>query len=312
MDWDRLKGRLRISSRAVGVLLLAGVLLAACGDDDDGDDADLGADSGTPTVTVPDVDVTTTDDAGDETTATEADTDVTTTEEATEPEGVETPTEEDGTPTEDEDRVAGTPTEDDAVGTPTENDETGTPTEDDATGTAADDDATGTVGIGESTPTESDADTTPTEADGTATDDDVTGDTAEIGETIEGDGFMITVDSIEPFAGLPGVLEPESGNQYLAVTMTIENTGTDPLPLLRALSSLHIEDDSGERYDVDLMASAVLLFNNEGFSDTQLDSNAEVTGSAGFQVPEDADDLVLVIEDATGGMVEVDLSDELQ
>lgn len=305
MDLNRLKSMLSIGSRMFGVVLLAGFLLAACGDDDDDDD--LGSDAET-TVTVPEVDATEAETMTEDTAATEADTDATDTEgmasptgDATEDEADTTATGDDMTSTEADD---GTATEsDDTAGTPTESDSAvGTPTEEDGTPTES----------GDGTATETDDGTATESDDATGTVDDATGDTAELGSEIEGDGFIIVVESVEPFVGVPGVLDPEAGEQFVAVTVTIENTDSDPLPLLRTLSSMHLETGDGERHDVDLLASAVLLLNDQGIMDTQIGAGSEVTGSVGFQVPMDADELILVIEVSdTGDTVEIDLSDEM-
>ena len=315
MDLNRLRTVLSIGSRTFGVLLLAGFLLAACGDDDDDDDNGAGGDvetTATVDATVPESDATEA-----ETTATEADADATSDEDTASPTGDATEDEADTTETGDD----MTPTEDDTAateaddGTATESDSTaGTPTEDDGTTTPDATDGTATESD-DGTATESD-DTTATESDdatGTGTEDDATGDTGELGSEIEGDGFTIVVEGVEPFVGVPGMLEPDEGEQFVAITVTIENTGSDdPLPLLRTLSSMHLETGDGERYDVDLLASAVLLLNDQGIMDTQIDPGSEVTGSVGFQVPTDAEELMLVIEVSdTGETVEIDLSDEM-
>lgn len=332
MYWTDWKDRLLAGSRIFGILLLAGVLLAACGDDDDDDDTGADLDT-TPTIEM----TSPAGGAGTETmpadsTATMAD-DMTG--EATEPEGDMTETEDDASTTEEEDGSAtagdseGTATEDMTDGTATEGmDDDGTATEDmdDGTATESDDDdgtatedddmtATEEDDDTDGTATADDSDATGTESDdedGTATADDdaAGGDSAELGDTIELEGFSLTVESAEAFVGLPGVFEADTGNELIALTLTIENTGdADELSVLRALSSMHLEDGSGERYDVDLVATAILLFNQEGIGETQIQSGEEVTGKVGFQIPEDTEELTLVIEDDAGESTEIDLTD---
>ena len=317
MHWKAWRDWFVAGSRILGVALLAGLLLAACGDDDDDDDADVLDPTSVIEATSPSGD----EDA--ETTPEEA-TPTTADGEATESEDGMTATEDDAATTEEVDGsptagdVSGTATEEMDAGTATEDMAEGTATEeeDDATATEADDDVTATEEEDDGTATADDSDATPTEddeTDATATEETGDGDTAELGDTVELDGFSITVEAVEPFAGLPGFFEAEEGNELLGVMLTVENTDdADELSVLRALSTLHLEDDTGERYDVDLVATAILLFDQQGIMETQIEAGGEVTGAVGFQVPADAEGLMLVIESDEGQSTMIDLSDELQ
>jgi hypothetical protein len=304
-----------VGSRAFGVLVLAGLLLAACGDDDD-DDVDL-EDEGNGT---PNIEMTVTaagDEAGEdegETTATEEDAaatpeemEATGTEAEDDAAGTE---EEDGAATEDDEAMAGTPTEaddDDATGTESDDDSaTGTEDDDDAdtTGTEEDDDTDATESDDDDAATEEDDDAT-----GTGTSDD--GDTAQIGDAIELGDLTITVEGVSEFMGVPGVIEPDEG-QFIAVELTVENAGDEPLSVIDLLSAMHIESADGEEYDADVLANAALVLQDQGLLDQDLDSGGEVSGSIGFDVPSDAEELTLVIEsDDDDETVRIDLSEEL-
>ncbi|MEZ4571611.1 MAG: DUF4352 domain-containing protein [Thermomicrobiales bacterium] len=289
---------------------------AACGDDDD-DDTDVIDDvDASPTI-----EMTVTDGTGEGTetmvdegtVATEADMEMTGTEEDSD----------NGTSTETDSGMTGTATEEDsAMGTSTESDDdmTGTATEEDdsdMTGTATEEDsAMGTSTeedseMGTSTETDDDATSTEADDDASATESGSSEDTAGIGDPVDVEGFTITVEGVETIIGVPGVLEPGSDHQFVALTMTIENTGGDPLSLLSALGGVYLETGDGEQYGVDLRANAVLLFEGDGIAAARIESNSEATGKVGFEIPEDVDELMLVVEnDATGNNVMIDLTDE--
>jgi hypothetical protein len=288
----------------MGALVLMLSLIAACGDDDDSgdEDTDLADDI---TVTVPDSDGEATESDDSDMTATTDDGEAT----GTEADAGMTGTESDGAAGTMDADVTGTEDDDDADVTGTEEDDAddGTETDDDAaTGTEDDDmdDATGT---------EDDADdATGTEdddvAEGTADDAD---DDGGFGEPITVGDFVLTVNDVMVLDS-GGVVAPDEGNQFLGVEMTIENTGTEPVGLSRALLQTHLEDDDGEEYDIDLTATAVAIFSGGFDAQAEIDPGAEITGVAGFQVPEDLspEDLTLVIEPDGAERIEILLADD--
>lgn len=284
----------------MGALVLMLAMVAACGDDDDGDDSDIADDV---TVTMPDTDDEATEDDADvtattddgEATGTEADADVT----GTESDGAAGTMDADATGT-DDDADGGTET-DDATGTEDDDADDGTEAGDDATGTADDsmDDATGT---------EDD------DADATGTDDDsaeaTAGDDGGIGEPVTIGDFILTVNDVMVLDS-GGVVAPDEGNQFLGVEMTVENTGPDAIGLSRALMMTRLEDADGQHYEIDLAATAIAIFSGGFDPATEIGPGSEITGVAGFQVPDDLspDDLTLVIEPDTGERVEIPLDD---
>lgn len=271
----------------MGALVLMLSLIAACGDDDDSgdDDTDIADDI---TVTVP--------DTGDEATEADDSADMT----ATTADGAATGTEADMSGTE-SDSAAGT-MDADATGTEDDDDaDDGTETDDDdATGTEDDDDATGTEDDDEATGTEDDD-----VAEGTADDD---GDDDGFGEPVTVGDFILTVNDVMVLES-GGIVAPDEGNQFLGVEMTIENTGTDQIGLSRALLQTHLEDDDGEEYEIDLAATAVAIFSGGFDAQAEIEPGAEITGIAGFQVPEDLspEDLTLVIEPEGAERIEIPL-----
>lgn len=291
----------------MGALVLMLAMVAACGDDDDGDDTDI-ADNVTTTMAGTD-DEATADEAGvtattDDGEATEADADMT----GTESDGAAGTMDADATGTEDDDDADdGTEVDDDATGTEDDDADDGTEIDDDATSTEEDDmdDATGTEDDAD------DADATGTDdddsADATAGDDDDGG----FGEPVTIDDFILTVNDVMVLDS-GGVVAPDEGNQFLGVEMTVENTGSDEIGLARALMMTRLEDADGQQYDIDLAATAVAIFSGGFDPETEISPGSEITGVAGFQVPDDLSpgDLTLVIEPDNGERVEIQLKDD--
>jgi hypothetical protein len=215
----------------------------------------------------------------------------------------------DATGTEDDDDADdGTEADDDATGTEDDDADDGTEIDDDATSTEDDDmdDATGTE----------DDDADDDEATGTADDDDSAEATAGdddggFGEPVTVGDFILTVNDVMVLDS-GGVVAPDEGNQFLGVEMTVENTGSDEMGLARALMMTRLEDADGQRYDIDLAATAVAIFSGGFDPETEISPGSEITGVAGFQVPDDLSpgDLTLVIEPDDGERVEIQLNDD--
>jgi hypothetical protein len=293
MDIDRFKRVLNVGARGAASLALVGVLLAACGDDDD--DADADAEMTLTTAL---------------TTATAVDTS-----DATSTESSETATEATGAGTAEETESAdmATDTEPDAASTGTEDDDDATGTEsDDGTGTGSegtsteDEDMTATEDGEEATSTGDEADGVST-AEGAETETDVQ--SAELGETVEVGDLAITVEGLEDIPSAAALVEPESGQRFVAIEVTIRNSGDDDVTLFDVLSDLRLQDASGgEEFDPDLLANAALLLEGAGIAEPRIESDSEVSGMVGFQVPEDEDDLMLIFETDDGESVKIDLS----
>lgn len=222
----------------------------------------------------------------------------------------------------------GTAENDEESGAPTAANE-GTSTSEGVQGTATDEaggtvtgtaDATQTTGE-DSTPTESDAeptvaDLTPTASDeadgGTATETDGTavetateseeGAMARLGEPVEVSGVEVTVDEVVDLT-LTGpmdgeILEPDEGNRFIGIRLTIENIEAEPVGLVQVLGRVHLDDGEGERYEIDLGATALGILSGDIESLSSLDSGDEVQIVIGFQVPDvsEVSELTLVME----------------
>lgn len=281
----------------MGVLVLSIGILAACGDDDD----DNGDDAGSVVSEV----ATEVGGATDETATmamTESDDD-----EGTSTEASETGTETSGTGTE----ASGTGTE--ASGT--EASSTGTATDDDdddddgtsteASGTSTEASGTGT----ESSGTGTEASGTGTEASGTGT----TGDaqTFKIDDEITiGDLTFIVRDTEDDDEVDDLTATPEAGMELLGVEIDIEGDIGDLTQLPELFQNVHLEDKSGETYDMNAEATAEMLTNMSMSSMT----SGTVKVMVIFDVPDDnvdEDDLTLVGSTPDDETFRVSLDDDI-
>lgn len=292
------RGRLRsaasIGTRAFGVVVLAGLLLAACGDDDD--DVDL-QDAATPTAVA--ATATPAESAGGDVTATVAVDD-------------------------DDDATQDDVTSDDAA-TPTEDAQGATPTEDMTR-------ATGTEDAAGSTGTEDTTGATSTESGGPAAtgtsgrgDDNWRGREARVGEMIRiDDDVVVTVERVEEVMGIPGVVEPGDGNRFIAIELTVENLDDDPITAIELFNAMRVVTHDGSQwFRIDPLVTASLLQDRDVF-DQDIGEGQSVTGNVAFEFPADTNDLYLVLnddddddwdedwdDDDDDDLVRVDLSEEL-
>lgn len=278
----------------MGVLVLSIGILAACGDDDD----DNGDDAGSVVSEV----ATEVGGATDETATmamTESDDD-----EGTSTEASETGTETSGTGTE----ASGTGTEASgteasSTGTATDDDDDGTSTE--ASGTSTEASGTGT----ESSGTGTEASGTGTEASGTGT----TGDaqTFKIDDEITiGDLTFIVRDTEDDDEVDDLTTTPEAGMELLGVEIDIEGDIGDLTQLPELFQNVHLEDKSGETYDMNAEATAEMLTNMSMSSMT----SGTVKVMVIFDVPDDdvdEDDLTLVGSTPDDETFRVSLDDDI-
>lgn len=278
----------------MGVLVLSIGILAACGDDDD----DNGDDAGSVVSEV----ATEVGGATDETATmamTESDDD-----EGTSTEASETGTETSGTGTE----ASGTGTEASgteasSTGTATDDDDDGTSTE--ASGTSTEASGTGT----ESSGTGTEASGTGTEASGTGT----TGDaqTFKIDDEITiGDLTFIVRDTEDDDEVDDLTTTPEAGMELLGVEIDIEGDIGDLTQLPELFQNVHLEDKSGETYDMNAEATAEMLTNMSMSTMT----SGTVKVMVIFDVPDDdvdEDDLTLVGSTPDDETFRVSLDDDI-
>lgn len=288
----------------VPYLILSLAIFAACGLGDDADDADDTAEEVATEVDV-EGEATEADIGGDDAETPEMDM---TPEMDTTPESDMTP-EMDMTPETD---MTGTPESDmtpemdmtpdtDSTGTPEsdmtpEADMTDTP---DAN-TTPETDMTGTP----------EADSTP----GMASGDGVTfamGEPFLVGLPFQVTEVMVTVDEAMMVESMDDI-EPETGNQFIGVSMMVENATGDRLPLAQFLATVSLTDASDEQYPVNLQATTSSMLDGS-FQEALIESDGEAQGTVVFEVPEDVTDLTLVFDpDRPGGgadsiMVELEM-----
>jgi len=86
--------------------------------------------------------------------------------------------------------------------------------------------------------------------------------------------------------------KPKAGFKFLVVDITIENTGATAISV-SSLLQMSVKDSSGQKFDVDLMASAA---SGGTPPDGEIAPGEKLRGQVGFQVPENATGLVFVFD----------------
>jgi hypothetical protein len=86
--------------------------------------------------------------------------------------------------------------------------------------------------------------------------------------------------------------KPNAGFKFLVVDLTIENKGATAISV-STLLQMSLKDASGQKYDVDLMASTA---SGGSSPDGEIAPNEKLRGQVGFQVPENATGLVFVFD----------------
>lgn len=86
--------------------------------------------------------------------------------------------------------------------------------------------------------------------------------------------------------------KPNAGNKFLVVDLTIENKGTTAISV-STLLQMWLKDSSGQKYNVDLMASVAA---GGSSPDGEIAPGEKLRGQVGFQVPQNATGLVFVFD----------------
>ncbi len=112
-----------------------------------------------------------------------------------------------------------------------------------------------------------------------------------IGDVIEIGEMTLTVNEI---TNPPGdeFSKPDEGHKFLVVDVTFENKSAET-QTLSSLLQMNLKDDTGQQYDVDLMASIV---SDGSTPDGEIAPGEKIRGQVGFQVPEDATGFVFVFD----------------
>lgn len=95
--------------------------------------------------------------------------------------------------------------------------------------------------------------------------------------------------------------KPDSGNKFIAVDLLIVNTSSSSA-YISSLLQASLKDDTGQKYDVDLLASSAA---KKDGPDGELAPGERVRGTVGFQVPQDAKGLQFVFDASVFGIGKV-------
>jgi len=112
-----------------------------------------------------------------------------------------------------------------------------------------------------------------------------------IGDVIEIGDLTLTVNEVSSPPG-DSFNKPDEGNKFVVVDVTIKNQSSEAASVSSMLQ-MSLKDNTGQGYDVDLMASAA---SGGATPDGEIAPGETIRGQVGFQVPEDATDLVFVFD----------------
>jgi hypothetical protein len=115
--------------------------------------------------------------------------------------------------------------------------------------------------------------------------------TFNVGDIIEIGTLTLTVNDVTYPTG-DQFNQPDSGNKFLVVDLTVENKG-DSAASISTILQMWLKDSAGQKYDFDLMASVA---SGGTTPDGEIAPGEKIRGQVGFQVPENATDLVFVFD----------------
>ena len=115
--------------------------------------------------------------------------------------------------------------------------------------------------------------------------------TYNVGDVIAMGTTNITVNEVLYPAG-DQFNKPNAGFKFLVVDITIENTSATAISV-STLLQMSVKDSSGQKFDVDLMASVA---SGGSSPDGEIAPGEKLRGQVGFQVPENATGLVFVFD----------------
>jgi hypothetical protein len=115
--------------------------------------------------------------------------------------------------------------------------------------------------------------------------------TYQIGDVIKADDMTITINEVYTDNG-DEFFGPKEGFEFLVVDVMFENLGDDS-EALSSLLQMYIKNPAGNKFDLDLMASAS---SGGTMPDGEIAAGEKIRGQVGFEVPADAEELTLVFD----------------
>lgn len=116
-------------------------------------------------------------------------------------------------------------------------------------------------------------------------------DSYAVGETVTIGDFTLTVNEVT-FPEGDNFNKPNDGKKFVVVDVTFENVSGESANL-SSLLQMTLRDSTGQKYDVDLMASSA---SGGSSPDGELVAGEKLRGQVGYQVPIDATGLMFVFD----------------
>ena len=114
--------------------------------------------------------------------------------------------------------------------------------------------------------------------------------TFAIGDIIQIGDLTIVVNEVTSPGG-DRFNQPDAGKKFVAVDVTLENIGSES-ENISSLLQMYMKDSTGQVYDEDFAATLAAGNSPSG----EIVPGEQIRGQVGFQVPEDAQDLVFVFD----------------
>jgi hypothetical protein len=140
----------------------------------------------------------------------------------------------------------------------------------------------------------------PTPTDDTDIDDTNDAEVADayaVGEEIAAGDLRMTVNEVTYPEGTD-FIQPDEGNRFVVVTVTIENRGDESV-LISSLLQTELRDDTGQRYNMSISAIQAA---DGATLDGEIEPGERLRGQAGYEVPEDATGLVFRFDPSAFGL----------
>jgi hypothetical protein len=115
--------------------------------------------------------------------------------------------------------------------------------------------------------------------------------TFAIGDIVEITNLAIQILQVNYPEG-SGIIQPKEGYKFVEVDLQIENLG-DSIREINSVAQMYLKDSTGQKYTFHLGAQSVI---DSGLPDDELRPGERIRGQIGFQVPSEADGLVLVFD----------------
>ncbi|AQL42016.1 hypothetical protein BV210_04465 [Halorientalis sp. IM1011] len=114
----------------------------------------------------------------------------------------------------------------------------------------------------------------------------------ETGDTLDYQDTRFTVNSVRTSSG-EGFAQPDEGNEFVLVDVTVENTGDDELTV-STLLQMELKDGRGRTYDISIVGASV---SDRDFSQGDpIPPGGRRRGEVVFEAPEGIDPLYLVMD----------------